>query len=452
MTIPAVSLRRLELAQAESDPAIAAEVRALFRRGAVPDLRVREGSRAILAAVKEGGDAAVREANVRHGGGRADGALLVGRAEMEAARDALPPRIRTGLEQMIENIRRFAETELPQTRTTTIVPGVEIERRWVPLASVGVYAPGGSAAYPSSLLMGVVPAKVAGVGRVVVASPADPEGGLNQTLLGAAALVGVDEFIVAGGAQAVGALAYGLPEAGVEPVDRIVGPGNALVTAAKLEVFGECGIDLPAGPSEVMVVADATADPAHVASDLLSQAEHGPDSPALLVTWDAPFAALVEVELGRQLETAARRAILERSLGAGALIVLAADRDAALDFVNAYAPEHLSVVVDDVEEAVARLRNAGSLFVGPYAPESAGDYASGANHVLPTGGLARSCGALSTESYGKFIQVQRITRDGLARIRDAVEAISEAEGLMAHKRAVEIRFEGEGAGAVEAAE
>ena len=452
MTIPAVSLRRLELARAESDPAIAAEVRALFRRGAVPDLRVREGSRAILAAVKEGGDAAVREANVRHGGGRADGALLVGRAEMEAARDALPPRIRTGLEQMIENIRRFAETELPQTRTTTIVPGVEIERRWVPLASVGVYAPGGSAAYPSSLLMGVVPAKVAGVGRVVVASPADPEGGLNQTLLGAAALVGVDEFIVAGGAQAVGALAYGLPEAGVEPVDRIVGPGNAWVTAAKLEVFGECGIDLPAGPSEVMVVADATADPAHVASDLLSQAEHGPDSPALLVTWDAPFAALVEVELGRQLETAARRAILERSLGAGALIVLAADRDAALDFVNAYAPEHLSVVVDDVEEAVARLRNAGSLFVGPYAPESAGDYASGANHVLPTGGLARSCGALSTESYGKFIQVQRITRDGLARIRDAVEAISEAEGLMAHKRAVEMRFEGEGAGAVEAAE
>ena len=445
MTTPTVSLRRLELARAGLDPAIAAEIKALFRRGAVPDQRVREAARAILASVKEGGDAAVREANARHGGGRADGSLLVGRAEMEAARDALPPRIRAGLEQMIENIRRFAETELPRSRTTTIVPGVEIERRWVPLASVGVYAPGGSAAYPSSLLMGVVPAKVAGVGRVVVASPADAEGGLNQTLLGAAALGGVDAFIVAGGAQAVGALAYGLPEAGIEPVDRIVGPGNAWVTAAKLEVFGECGIDLPAGPSEVMVVADATADPAHVASDLLSQAEHGPDSPALLVTWDAPFAARVEVELGRQLETAARRAILERARGAGALIVMAPNRDGALDFVNAYAPEHLSVVVDDVEEAVARLRNAGSLFVGPYAPESAGDYASGANHVLPTGGLARSCGALSTESYGKFIQVQRITRDGLATIRDAVEAISEAEGLIAHKRAVELRFEGEGA-------
>jgi histidinol dehydrogenase len=281
------------------------------------------------------------------------------------------------------------------------------------------------------------------VGTVVVASPADAEGGLNQTLLGAAALVGVDVFIVAGGAQAVGAMAYGLPELGVAPVDRIVGPGNSWVTAAKLEVFGECGIDLPAGPSEVMVVADATADSVHVAADLLSQAEHGPDSPALLVTWDVAFAAAVEAELARQLATAARREILERSLGKGALIVLAPGRDAALDFVNDYAPEHLSVVVDEVEEAVARLRNAGSLFVGPYAPESAGDYASGANHVLPTGGLARSCGALATEDYGKFVQVQRITRSGLAAIRDSVESIAEAEGLIAHKRAVQVRFERE---------
>ena len=442
MSAPTVTLRRLELSRAAADPSVAAEVTALLRRGAVPDPRVREDARAILVAVKAGGDAAVREANATFGGGRADGSLLVRRAELDAARDALPPRIRAGLEQMIANIRRFAETELPETRTTTIVPGVEIERRWVPLSRVGVYAPGGSAAYPSSLLMGVIPAKVAGVGTIVITSPADADGQLNQTLLGAAGLVGVDVFIVAGGAQAVGAMAYGLPEAGIAPVDRVVGPGNSWVTAAKLEVFGECGIDLPAGPSEVMVVADGRANAAHVASDLLSQAEHGPDSPALLVTWDAELAARVEVELGRQLETAARRPILERSLAAGALVVVAPNRAAGLDFVNAYAPEHLSVVVDDVEEAVARVRNAGSLFVGPYAPESAGDYASGANHVLPTGGLARSCGALSTESYGKFMQVQRITREGLASIRDTVEAISEAEGLMAHKRAVELRFEG----------
>ncbi len=441
MSGAAVTLRRLDLSLADTDPSAAAEIRALVRRGAVPDGSVRDGARAILARVKSGGDAAVRAANARFGGGRANGDLIVTRAEMELARDALLPRIRAGLEQMIENIRRFAETELPETRTTTIVPGVDIERRWVPLARVGIYAPGGSAAYPSSLLMGVVPARVAGVGAVVVASPAAADGRLNATLLGAAGLAGVDTFVVAGGAQAVGALAYGLPEAGVAPVDRIVGPGNAWVTAAKLEVFGECGIDLPAGPSEVMVIADATADPIHVASDLLSQAEHGPDSPALLVTWDADFAAAVEAELDVQLAAAARREILRRSLTSCGLVVLAPDRSTALDFVNAYAPEHLSVVVDDVEEAVARLRNAGSLFVGPYAPESAGDYASGANHVLPTGGLARSSGALSTESFGKFIQVQRITRSGLAAIRDSVEAVAEAEGLSAHKRAVEVRFE-----------
>ena len=436
-----VTLRRLDLSRADTEPGVAAEVRALFRRGAVPDPRVREGARAILASVKAGGDDAVRDANRRYGGGRTGGSLLVEPQEMAAARDALPPRIRRGLDQMIENIGRFAQTVKPETRCTTIVPGVEIERRWVPLSRVGVYAPGGTAPYPSSLLMGVVPARVAGVGTVVVTSPAAPDGSLNQTLLGAAALAGVDVFIVAGGAQAVGAMAYGLPDAGVEPVDRIVGPGNAWVTAAKLEVFGECGIDLPAGPSEVMVVADRTADPAHVASDLLSQAEHGPDSPALLVTWNPELVAGVETQLALQLETAARRSILEKSLAAGATVVLAPTRDAGLDFVNGYAPEHLSVVVDDVESAVARLRNAGSLFVGPFAPESAGDYASGANHVLPTGGLARSCGALSTESYGKFVQVQRISKAGLTAIRDAVEAISEAEGLMAHKHAVELRFE-----------
>ena len=436
-----VKLPRLDLARAKADAEVAAQVRALIRRGAVPDQRVRDGARAILASVKAGGDGAVSEANAKFGGGRADGSLLVDPAEMVAARDALPRRIRAGLEQMIENIRRFAETEKPETRFTTIVPGVEIERRWVPLARVGVYAPGGSAAYPSSLIMGVVPAQVAGVGQIVVASPADAAGALNQTLLGAAGLLGVDVFVVAGGAQAVGAMAYGLPQAGIAPVDRIVGPGNAWVTAAKLEVFGECGIDLPAGPSEVMVVADGTADATHVAADMLSQAEHGPDSPALLVTWDPSFAALVEEELGRQLATAARREILARSLASCGLIVIAPSRQAGLDFVNGYAPEHLSVVVENVEEAVAQLRNAGSLFVGPYAPESAGDYASGANHVLPTGGLARSCGALATEAYGKFVQVQRISREGLMTIRDAVESIAEAEGLIAHKRAVEVRFE-----------
>jgi histidinol dehydrogenase len=441
-----IRLARLDLARATSDPAVAAQRERLVRRGAVADPGVREGARKILAEIRAGGEPAVRAANERYGGGLADGRLVLDASELTTARDALPGPVRTGLETMIEHIAWFATTHRPATTRTTIVPGIEIERRWVPLDRVGAYVPGGTAAYPSSLLMAAVPARVAGVGSFVVASPARPDGRIDPILAGAAGLVGVDQFLVAGGAQAVGALAYGLRESGIMPVDRIVGPGNAWVTAAKLEVFGEVGIDLPAGPSEVMVFADATADPEHVAADLLSQAEHGPDSPAILVTTDPAFADRVEAAIGRQLAGAPRRAILGRSLGAAGLVVLAPDRAAAIAFVDAYAPEHLTVVVEDVEEAVDRLHHAGSLFVGPFAPESAGDYASGANHVLPTGGLARSSGALGVEAFGKFVQVQRIDRNGLASIRDAVGAIARAEGLEAHREAVEIRFREPGAG------
>jgi histidinol dehydrogenase len=288
--------------------------------------------------------------------------------------------------------------------------------------------------------MCVVPAQVAGVGRVVVASPANREGREDPLVSGVAGLLGVDAFVVAGGAQAVGALAYGLPDAGLAPVDRIVGPGSAWVTAAKLEVAGEVGIDLPAGPSEGMVLADASADPRTVAADLVTQAEHGVDSPALLVTTDPAFATAVEVELNRTLAALPRRAILERSLVEHGRIVLAPDADAAIAFVNAYAPEHLSVDVVDLEPTVAQLRNAGSLFVGPWAPESAGDYATGANHVLPTGGLARSSGPLAVETFGKFVQVQRITREGLAALRATIGTLATAEGLAAHAEAVEVRF------------
>jgi histidinol dehydrogenase len=442
-TGPVIRLRRLVLAEA-SDPAVAAMRDALLRRGAAPDPAVREAARRILAEVRKGGDAAVRAANDRYGGSLADGRLVVERRELIQARDRLPLAIRDGLETMIANVERFSETQRPATTRTEIGPGIEIERRWTPLARVGAYVPGGAAAYASSLVMSAVPARVAGVGTFAVASPAGPSGVLDAVIRGAAGLLEVDAFIVAGGAQAIGALAFGLPEAGIDPVDKIVGPGNAWVTAAKLEVFGEVGIDLPAGPSEVMVLADGTADPEHVAADLLSQAEHGPESPAILVTPDADFAAAVEAAVERQLETAGRRSILERSLADGGLVVLAPDRDAAIAFANAYAAEHLTVVMSDAEEAVAAIRNAGSLFVGPYAPESAGDYASGANHVLPTGGLARSFGALSTEAFGKFIQVQRIDRNGLASIRAAVGAVAAAEGLDAHREAVEVRFRSRG--------
>jgi histidinol dehydrogenase len=439
---PSLRLRRLDLAAAlAGDSEAGAHRTALVRRGATPDPAIREAARQTLADVRTRGDAAVRDANARVGGGRPDGRLLVDRSDLHAARDALDSPTRRALDQAIDHVTRFAETQRPTSTRTEVAPGIEIERRWSPLASVGAYVPGGSAPYPSSLIMTVVPARVAEVDRVVVASPADQNGATNPVLLGVAGLLDVDAFVVAGGAQAIGALAYGLPDAGLEPVDRVVGPGNAWVTAAKIEVSGEVGIDLPAGPSEGLVLADPPADSRRVALDLLTQAEHGPDSPAILVTTDAGFADAVERAVDALLADALRRDILARSLTEHGRIVLAPNLDTAIAFVNDYAPEHLSVDVEPLEATVDRLRNAGSIFVGPWAPESAGDYATGANHVLPTGGLARSSGALAVETFGKFVQVQRITRDGLAGISDTVATLAEAEGLHAHRDAVTRRFD-----------
>lgn len=439
-TIP-VTLRRLDLRDPDADALRARD--ALFRRGAVSDPAVREAARRILADVRARGAAAVRDASARFGGGRPDGRLLLERSELARARDALGGRERDALQQAIANVERFAAAQRPSSTRVTILPGVELERRWMPVSRVGVYAPGGSAPYPSSLIMGVVPARVAGVRAVVVASPADAGGDVNPVLLGAAGLLEVDALLVAGGVQAVGALAFGLPEVGLEAVDLIVGPGSAWVTAAKIELVGEVGIDLPAGPSEGLVLADAGADVATVAADLVTQAEHGVDSPALLVTPDEAFADKVEQEVRRRVAAAARRDILARALADHGRIVLVPDVAAGIEFVNGYGPEHLSVEVEDLEVAVAAIRNAGSIFVGRWSPESAGDYASGANHVLPTGGLVRSCGPLAVETFGKFNQVQRITRDGLRALRPTIRTLAEAEGLLAHRDAVEVRFAGE---------
>ncbi len=431
-------LRRLDLRA--GDAAALAERDALFRRGAVPDPRVREAARAILADVRSRGSAAVRDSSARFGGGRRDGRLVLDGDELRAAIDGVSPAQRGALETAIANVRAFAEIQRPRSTRTTIVPGVELERRWLPVARAGAYVPGGSAPYPSSVVMTVVPARVAGVERVVVASPADADGEVDAVLRAAAGLLGVDALLVAGGVQAIGALAYGLPDEGVEPADLVVGPGSAWVTAAKVELVGDVAIDLPAGPSEGLVLADEAADPVIVAADLITQAEHGVDSPALLVTPSEALADAVEAEVARRPGTALRREILARALANHGRVVLVADVDAGIDFVNGYAPEHLSVDVADPEAAVARIRNAGSVFVGRWSPESAGDYASGANHVLPTGGLARGCGPLSVETFGRWSQVQRITRDGLARLRPTIRTLAEAEGLHAHRDAVEARF------------
>jgi histidinol dehydrogenase len=436
----ATRLRRLDLSS--SAPADVREREALCRRGAVPDESVRIGARAILDDIRIRGEAALVDAGARYGGASADGRLLIERSELLQARDRLLAADRRALDQAIEHVTRFAATQRPETSTTQIVPGIEIERRWRPLDRVGCYVPGGSAPYPSSLLMTVVPARVAGVSEIIVASPADAAGAIHPVLLGAAGLLEVDALIVAGGAQAIGALAFGLPDATppLAPVARIVGPGNAWVTAAKVEVAGFVGIDLPAGPSEGMVLADDLADPVLVAADLVTQAEHGPDSPAILVTTSQTLADAVEREIATLLPLLERREILARALASHGRIALAPDLETAIAFVNAYAPEHLSIDVRDPDAATERIRHAGSIFVGPWAPESAGDYATGANHDLPTGGLARSADPLSVEAFGRFTQVQRVDERGLATIRDTVGRLATAEGLTAHRNAIEARF------------
>jgi histidinol dehydrogenase len=436
----ALRLRRIDLSS--NDPAAVAERVALAGRGAVPDDEIRAGARGILNEVRAAGAHAVRAAAARYGGGLADGRLVLEQQELAAARERLGTADRDALEQAIDHVERFATNQRPATTRTTIRPGIEIERRWLPLDRVGCYVPGGSAPYPSSLVMTVVPARVAGVREIVVASPADGSGRLNDVLLGAAGLLEVDALLVAGGAQAVGALAFGLPDLDrpLAPVDRIVGPGNAWVTAAKLEVAGRVGIDLPAGPSEGMVLADDDADPVLVAADLVTQAEHGPDSPAILVTTSRDLADRVEAEIATLLPRLERSPILTRSLAAHGAVAIAADLDEAIAFVDAYAPEHLSLAVRDPDAAAARIRHAGSIFVGQWAPESAGDYATGANHVLPTGGLARSSDPLGVEAFGRYTQVQRLDREGLAAIRETVGRLATAEGLTAHRHAIEVRF------------
>ena len=416
------------------DRLAAGERRELVRRSAVPDPAVRDGAAAVCRDVAEKGDPAVAAYAERFGGGFRR--VPAGEIEAGAAR---VPEVVEALRRAAAAVEAFHRAQLPTDLEVVTTPGVEITRSWHPLRRVGAYVPGGKAAYPSTVVMTAVPARVAGVAEVVVASPAASDGTLSDALLAACAVTGVDELWAMGGAQAVAALAYGTET--VDPVQKIVGPGNAWVTAAKLAVYGVCDIDLPAGPSEVLVLADRTADPRLVAVDLLCQAEHGPDSPAVVVTTDPDLPARVEVELAALLPALERAAILEAALGAHGLAVVAPDREEALAFADEYAAEHVTILTDDPDRDAKQLTGAGSIYVGRWAPESAGDYATGANHVLPTGGLAAAAGPLSVEDFGSWRQVQRITREGLRSIAPTIATLATAEGLTAHRLAAEIRFE-----------
>ncbi len=403
--------------------------RHLLERAPADAPELADQVRALMEEVRRRGDDALLEMAERFDGVRLE-SLEVPRARWHEAVEGLDPTVRAALERATANIRRFHEAQLPDEVAVDVEPGVRITRRWAPLERVGVYAPGGRASYPSSVLMGVVPARAAGVGEVVVCSPPGPDGSPPPAVLAACALGGADRLFALGGAGAVAALAGGT--ATVPAVDAIVGPGNRWVTEAKRQVAGRVLIDSPAGPSEVLVVADGTTDPELAAWELLAQAEHDPEAACVLVTTSPEGADATRAALARLLDEAPRAEVARTALEAHGAILVADDRAAALAFAEAYAAEHLSVMTGASAEDAARIRTAGTVFVGPWASVAFGDYMTGANHVLPTSGRARSFSGLSTHHFLRSFTVQEIDAEGARSMADDVAALATAEGLPAH--------------------
>lgn len=409
------------------------------RAQAVP-ARVARDAQAILDDVRRGGDAALRRLTARFDGCDLPDPFL---DPADWAREAakVPAALRRAIDANLARIRAFHQLQVGQEQTLTVAPGVKLGRSPIPFEAVACYVPGGRASYPSTALMAVVPARLAGCPRIVVATPPRPDGRVDPVVLYAAKAAGATHILRAGGAQAIAALAYGTGR--VPRVQAIVGPGNAYVTAAKQSVAaaGRVRIDSPAGPSELLVVADGAADPARIALDLLAQAEHDPDAQVLLVTTSRRLAESVRNELAGRLPHQERRAIIAASLRDHAHLLVAKDLAQALRFTDAYAPEHLTLMVREPRKALAWIRNAGSVFLGPHAPVSLGDYGSGTNHVLPTMGHARLRGGLAVDDFRKWITWQDVSEAGLRRIGPEVAKVARAEGLVAHALAVEERLE-----------
>jgi histidinol dehydrogenase len=395
----------------------------------------------LVEAVAARGYDAVREATLRFDG--VDVAEpRVPAAALQQAREDLDESVRAALLESIRRARIVHEAQRRETVDVQVVPGGSVTERWVPMARVGLYVPGGVAVYPSSVVMNVVPAQVAGVASIAVFSPAQKEqGGLpHPTILAACALLGVEEVYAVGGAQAVALAAYGDAARGIIPVDLLTGPGNVYVTAAKRLVRGIVGIDAEAGPTEIAILADATADPSHVAADLISQAEHDVLAASVLVTDSVQLADAVDVEVERQVAITKHVDRVRAALtGQQSATVLVRDLEQGLEVVDAYAAEHLEVITADPRRWAERVRNAGCIFVGPHAPVSLGDYCAGSNHVLPTGCTARHASGLSVQSFLKGVHLVEYSRDALAEVAPHVLALADAEDLPAHGAAVAIR-------------
>ncbi len=428
-------MRMLHASDAGFDSAFAKLVNGRRESDADVAIDVRD----ILREVKARGDAALVEYTKRFDDHSlaSDADWQVDPAEFERAFNALDLELRNALELAASRIRAYHEAQRPADRDDTDSVGVRLGARWHPVDAAGLYVPGGRAAYPSSLLMNAIPAKVAGVERLVVVSPT-PKGTLNPLVLAAAHIAGVDEFWRVGGAQAVAALAYGTER--IAPVDVITGPGNAWVAEAKRQLYGVVGIDMVAGPSEILVIADAKNDPDWIAADLLSQAEHDPTSQSILITDDARFAALVEDAVDLRLATLSTGKVARASWDAHGVIIVVETLADAIPLANRLAAEHVQIATDSPEDLFDGIRHAGSVFLGRHTPEAIGDYVAGPNHVLPTGRRARFSSGLSVLDFMKRTSFIELDPVSLAAIGPAAVALAEAEGLPAHARSVDVRL------------
>jgi histidinol dehydrogenase len=418
------------------------ELRALVHRAEIDVTAAIPIASDLIRDVRDRGVDALNEQSDRFDGGRAI-AVRVDPAVITGAVARLPRDIRAALDEVIARERVASKAQVPPPAVTRVADGAEITQRWQPVDRVGLYIPGGKAVYPSSVVMNVVPAQVAGVGSIALASPpqADFDHGVHPLILGAAGILGIDEVYAMGGAGAIGALAHGIPSLSLDPVDVVAGPGNVYVAAAKRVVQGTVGIDAEAGPSEVLVIADAGADAVVVAADLISQAEHDESAAAILVTDSAELADAVRAELERRVPTTSARDRVRIALGGPqSAIVLVDDLETAARVSDAYAPEHLEIQTADPGALLDRISHAGAIFLGPFSPVSLGDYLAGSNHILPTGGTARFASGISAATFLRPQQVVHYQEAALREVAHHIRAMSDAEQLPAHGDAVDARF------------
>jgi len=421
-----------------ADAGFANDFAALVSARREADADVARDVAAIIARVRDEGDAAVANLTQRFDGHDLDASgWQIDLADCRAAYEALAPELRAALDLAAARIRTYHARQRPQNSDSVDDAGVRLGARWSAVAAAGVYVPGGRAAYPSSVLMNAIPAKVAGVDRLVMVTPT-PRGEINPLVLAAAHIAGVDEVWRIGGAQAIAALAYGTDR--IAPVDVVTGPGNAWVAEAKRQLYGVVGIDMVAGPSEIVVVADGANDPHWIAADLLSQSEHDPTSQSILFTDDAGFADAVAAAVETQLTTLATQAVARAAWDANGAIILVRALAEAMPLVDRLAPEHLELAVDDPQALFDQVRHAGSVFLGRHTPEAVGDYVAGPNHVLPTGRRARFASGLSVLDFMKRTSFLQLDAGALAAIGPAAVALADAEGLPAHARSVAVRL------------